>query len=401
MDPLKERLHALGDEMARASDAASRAEQTIADVRLRLRNRSAERASPWHRLAWLGGVVVAASVLSVGGWTVWRSQADAPLTFTVEAQDEVTGRAVHTGELETRRLSFSDGTTVSLQPQSRLEVHTLTPAGATVGLLNGRARASVERDRKAEWHFLAGPFFVRVTGTEFDLAWDAQARVFELALHEGSVELTGPNLAAARRVRQGEYVRIVLPTDGPEASRLPPEGAQPEHKPPAVSGASDSGASVLPGPDARGGSQAATWQEHLRGGRRTAAFAALDELGPTALDRAGAPDLWTLAHAARLGGRPELAERALLSLRNRHGARGQTAFLLGKVAADQLGAGPGAIKWFQTYLAEEPRGPLAEQALGRLIELQAGTRAGKRAAKEYLARYPSGGYASFARSLLR
>ena len=138
----------------------------------------------------------------------------------------------------------------------------------------------------------------------------------------------------------------------------------------------------------------------MHSGQRQAAFTALDKQGPGAFDRASTQELWELAHAARLGGRPQLASQALLSLRKQRGVRGQTAFLLGKVAADQLKEAPKAIAWFQTYLTEDPQGPLAEQALGRLIELEAGTRAGKRAAERYLERYPRGAYASFARSLL-
>jgi hypothetical protein len=53
------------------------------------------------------------------------------------------------------------------------------------------------------------------------------------------------------------------------------------------------------------------------------------------------------------------------------------------------------------YLKEAPGGSLSEQALGRLIELQAGTAAGRKAAQRYLDRYPHGSYAGFARSSLR
>lgn len=400
MDPLKNRLQTLGAEVARASDDDAEVRARIAKVRDRLREGtvSSSRRRTFPAAALVACLTV---VLGIGSYGLWRSQTRGPLTFTVEAQGETVERAVQTGELETKQLRFSDGTTLSLQPSSRVEVHALTTNGATVGLLEGRARASVRPEQEAHWQFLAGPFFVQVTGTEFDLAWDPQARVFELALHEGSVEVAGPSLKSTRRVRQGEYVRIALNAEGTDAAdqRASKGGDRPlEQAPPSGQ------PSVEPLPNAEPRAKDATessWPEMLRAGQRKAAFSTLDRLGPAALEQAGSQDLWDLAHAARLGGRPELAERALLSLRQKHGARGQTAFLLGKVSADQLNRAPEAIKWFQTYLAEAPQGPLAEQALGRLVELQGGTRAGKRAAKEYLARYPEGAYASFARSLLR
>ncbi|XYI02301.1 hypothetical protein ACMHYB_22065 [Sorangium sp. So ce1128] len=75
--------------------------------------------------------------------------------------------------------------------------------------------------------------------------------------------------------------------------------------------------------------------------------------------------------------------------------------MLGKLAADHLGAPGDALTWFQTYLDEEPGGGLAEQALGRLIELRQrrGDAAGARAAAAlYLRRYPGGAYASLAQA---
>src|SRR5690606_15871064 len=81
---------------------------------------------------------------------------------------------------------------------------------------------------------------------------------------------------------------------------------------------------------------------------------------------------------ARDHGRPELARDALLALRKKHGTHGETAYLLGKVHADQLNSPAEAIRWFDTYLSESPQGALAEQALGRLVELQAAPRVGER-----------------------
>jgi len=398
MDPLKARLLELGQKVARSSDESGQAQTTIGKVRERLRAGGVSRPSRIS-MPVLASLGLAALAIGAVAFAFWQGRTREPLTFTVEARSGTTERALQTNELETKRLHFSDGTTLSLQPSSRVEVHALTASGATVGLLEGRARASVEPDADAHWEFLAGPFFVQVTGTEFDLAWDPVGRVFELALHEGSVEVAGPSLKSKRRVRQGEYVRIAL---GPEGGARVAERAE------APSGRNE------PAPDTRTQAQAdvgtpakvvgpleTAWPELLRSGQRREAFATLDRMGPSAIERASGPELWDLAHAARLGGRPKLAEQALLTLRQRDGVRGQTAFLLGKVAADQLNRAPEAITWFQTYLAEAPQGPLAEQALGRLVELQAGTRAGKRAAKEYLARYPEGAYASFAHSLLR
>jgi outer membrane protein assembly factor BamD (BamD/ComL family) len=58
--------------------------------------------------------------------------------------------------------------------------------------------------------------------------------------------------------------------------------------------------------------------------------------------------------------------------------------------------------WFQTYLREEPRGTLAREASGRLMEAYraAGNLAAARqAAEAYIAAYPEGPHAALARSI--
>jgi outer membrane protein assembly factor BamD (BamD/ComL family) len=71
--------------------------------------------------------------------------------------------------------------------------------------------------------------------------------------------------------------------------------------------------------------------------------------------------------------------------------------------ASDRGRANEAVGWFQRYLAEEPSGPLAREAAGRLIELyrQSGDAASVRSAAEsYLKNYPTGPHAGLARSVL-
>jgi hypothetical protein len=62
-----------------------------------------------------------------------------------------------------------------------------------------------------------------------------------------------------------------------------------------------------------------------------------------------------------------------------------------------------AARWFEVYLRERPRGDLAREAAGRLIEARLGARdrpAARAAARAYLARYPDGPHAALARATL-
>jgi hypothetical protein len=110
-------------------------------------------------------------------------------------------------------------------------------------------------------------------------------------------------------------------------------------------------------------------------------------------------ELLLLGDTARLTGHTDHAQHAYLALRRRFAgstAATQAAFHLGRLSS--------ADRWFETYLVEQPNGPLAEAALGRLLEsgVQRGGVAGARArAKTYLERYPAGAHAQKARDILR
>ncbi len=79
------------------------------------------------------------------------------------------------------------------------------------------------------------------------------------------------------------------------------------------------------------------------------------------------------------------------------------AFRLGQLTFDGAHSFAEARRWFLTYLAERPGGALGAEALGRTMEAEQrlGDLAASRAtAAKYLERYPRGGHAALARSLV-
>ena len=71
--------------------------------------------------------------------------------------------------------------------------------------------------------------------------------------------------------------------------------------------------------------------------------------------------------------------------------------------AFQGGDDDAAARWFETYLRENGGGPLAREALGRLMEAHARRHddaSAKRDAEQYLRAYPGGPHAKLARSLI-
>jgi hypothetical protein len=117
--------------------------------------------------------------------------------------------------------------------------------------------------------------------------------------------------------------------------------------------------------------------------------------------------LWKLQEVARITGRHDLSVQILSVYRERFpsGKNAATAgFLLGRIACDRHGRLGESSRWFETYLSESPRGPLAEEALGRLIiiyEKMDKKSLAKKAATRYLDQYrEDGAFERIARSVL-
>ena len=172
-----------------------------------------------------------------------------------------------------------------------------------------------------------------------------------------------------------------------------PRIAKPD--PPLVTSGGTAGAKATP-------ARTEKWREFLAARAYSSAISAAEQRGfDTVVAEATSAELYALSDAARYAGQPARARDALIAVRARFGEQGNTAFLLGRIAADQGEAGT-AIEWFDRYLREQPGGPLAETATGRLIELYR-TRDASRArklAERYLAAYPDGSYAALARTLV-
>jgi TolA-binding protein len=112
-----------------------------------------------------------------------------------------------------------------------------------------------------------------------------------------------------------------------------------------------------------------------------------------------------LADVARMGGQPVRAVELLHVTRRRFPrseAASVAAYTLGVTAFDQAGSYAEAAKWFEVYLRERPTGPLAAEALGRLMEST--DRLGRHGraealARKYLQLYPNGAHRDVATRL--
>jgi hypothetical protein len=433
MDDLSDRYKALGGAVADVSDRASDGGPGRAAIDRARRSFLAPQPVQRSGLALVPPrarmvALFAAACGVILTLVVWLRAAPRSLSFTVgpQAAADVPARPGVLGDWVASpadrpvALRFSDTSALALAPGARARVTTTSPHGADVLIERGLVHAAIAHAGAAtRWAVRAGPFEVRVTGTEFDASWDPITESFELVMQQGSVVVTGPLIPPERAVVAGERLRVSVRdgrmelTMGPQATAAPvvtvgalapqPSQDQPvEKRAPSADTkdakqATDAAKHADPAPAA-----APAWKDLAAAGKYRDALAAAEAAGFDAeVARASSADLLLLADAARLGGSPARARVALLAARSRFGARGHTAFLLGKIAADQGGSSGEAVSWFETYLRESPGGSFAEQALGRIMELsRRDADGGARAAERYLARYPNGAHAALARSIV-
>lgn len=337
--------------------------------------------------------------LTVGGEPALRRWITAPRDLTVPVR-------------------FSDGSEVTLHPESRARVLDVTGSGAHLMLESGTAQVSVKPNRNGHWTFSAGPFTVEVRGTRFEIAWSPQDELFKLTLIEGKVIVSGCALGDARSLFAGETLLASCRTndfriartalhDAPESApaRSPPNAQESFEAPPLAS--NDATMTTAPAPaSAQAGAPVETWQALARASKFKDAFARANDKGFEAeLRRADVEDLLLLGDVSRLSGNSSHAMRAYQALRGRAPgteSAANAAFSIGRVYFDQRDAYGDSARWFATYLNERGDGPLAREALGRQMEAlsRAGDHAGAaRAAEQYLQQYPKGPHAPLAKTL--
>jgi len=359
---------------------------------------------------WQYGLAGAALVACAAAALLWVAPAaqQEPLRFWIEE------RAGHVDEWVTARdaeqsLRFSDGSSVVAGPHTTTRVMQTSAEGARLTLERGNIDAHVVHRDASRWQVAAGPFVVRVTGTRFRVHWDPLTEKLAVSVSEGKVEVTGDGrpkqeLTAGSSLELSANAAVglqsALTREEPPAARSAEPTAE---NVAATDGVRDEDELIRPRKPAE---HKPDFRELSTAGHYKEALAAIEQQGFVAsCESLDARDLLTLGSTARLAGRADRARDAYLAARRRFpnsSEAGISAFSLGRLASD-AGRASDAIGWFKRYLTEQPSGPLAREADGRLIELlrQTGdTARASEAAEGYLKRYPTGPHAALARSVL-
>jgi transmembrane sensor len=372
----------LGERIAAALEAETQPEQQLRAARSRLLERvTGTRPHGTRGRAALRYAAIAALALLAATGAALRSFYR-PISFATNGGKLGVGDVLEAARRDPLRVEFSEGSRMLLHQGARARVLETQAAGARVLLESGVADVSIVHrgGHGTHWRFEAGPFQVLVTGTRFELGWQPDAQSLSLAMQSGSVQVSGACLPVPRVVERGASLRLSCSTK-PPAPAIAHAPLAPAPLP------------VAPSPPdlpPRAPASAAKPAPH--------GFEA-------SCDAAGKPELVAIANRERLAGHVARARTALLALRKRFpgsSEAGTAAFTLGRMAFDQQGDYGEAARWFASYLAEQPNGPLMGDASGRLLEAherQGDRAAARRDAKNYLQRFPDGPYATHARRI--
>lgn len=427
----------LGEQIAREQDELLERCNAQAEVRERLAQldlSEPHRMRPLLRWASAGGLSLAVAAAALVMLHAPRPQMLA-VKLVSTGESLPIGRFVEASKSDEVGLQFSDGSHMEVAEGGRARLVGLKSTGADVSLESGLIHVKVQHRSDSEWHIGAGPYGVHVTGTRFDVRWKPEDDAFELTLHEGSVEVSGCAFATSYRMQAGQTLRAACRTSRFEVSSANDTGATATTSTTATSGpatvtaavateavepAAAASEPVAPATEPVAAPKLAAhpiasqtravhepdWQALARAGRYAQALRLVRELGfDRECQQARADELTLLANLARYGQDSDGEAEALRLLRERfRGMKHATlaAFALGRLEFDNHGAYAEAAEWFRTYLKEQPRGDLAREANGRLLEAlqRAGDAAATREqAQRYLADYPDGPHAELARAL--
>lgn len=346
------------------------------------------------------GVTAAAAAIAISTLRTART-----LTFEMDGVGAAApGAALEQRELGSGRVRFSDGSTLVLERGARARVLGVDARGARLAVERGDVGVSIRHRDGARWLVAAGPFEIVVTGTAFDVRWTDDQRL-RVRLREGTVIVRGSLAGAGLEVRAGQTFTARL-TDGEvHLGSREDERAQAEDVAEAVPGSAPvpaparASALALGSASRREGSapraRASDWNGRLADTRGI----------EDCLARCDDEGLDELARTARHSGLPDVARRALRTLRARRPGSElahDAAFVLGRLAED-AGDPAEALSFYDAYLDEREPGPYRPYALGRkmaLVERLEGLQAARRLADTYLRRYPQGAHSAHARQVL-
>lgn len=179
-----------------------------------LRPRAAEAGADSARKTGTGRLLMIAAgvALACAAFLTLGFRADTHLSY------ELRGGSVHGGVIVAERgeatISLSDGSSILAENSTRFSVDVVGRNSALTRLVAGRLHVRVEHNDDTSYRFIAGPYEVRVVGTEFDLEWDPDARGLNLSMSKGEVRLVD-TFGKQRTLKAGQTLQLPPQVEAP------------------------------------------------------------------------------------------------------------------------------------------------------------------------------------------
>jgi TolA-binding protein len=366
------------------------------------------------RVTWMfAAAAMVAVIVGAIGMLVARPK---PIEYTVDAGIIDEGGYVRATGTAGPTVHFSEGSQIAFFPSSRGRINSTTRDGGMLTVEDGGAEVSIVHRAGAQWLVDVGPFAIAVIGTSFKVQWSSADEVLDVRLHSGVVDVRGPLAKGGITLKAGQRLlvrvragKVRLDSDWGEES----DGKDDRTEDLGTEASNDDGVvtnTTRPQADRRATgarpSETRSWTKMLANGEFRSILSQAEQMSiDSALHTSSRQDLAALADAARYLRRTDIAERALLAERQRFKGSVQAkeaAFFLGRLAEDASKLSE-AVSWYDTYLSEAPSGSYASEGLGRkmvAIQKMGRTEMARQVARQYLDRFPRGGYAAAATQLL-
>ncbi len=161
-------------------------------------------------------VIAVALALTAAALLTLGFRADSQLSY------ELRGGNAQDGVIEAERgeatVTLSDGSSILAENRTKFSVDVVGRNAALSRLVTGKLHVRVVHNDDTSYRFIAGPYEVRVVGTEFDLAWDPHRSGLALAMSKGEVRLVEPG-GKLRTLKAGETLRLPRLAANPAATR--------------------------------------------------------------------------------------------------------------------------------------------------------------------------------------
>jgi ferric-dicitrate binding protein FerR (iron transport regulator) len=143
--------------------------------------------------------VAAAALLMLG------FRADSQLNYELRGGHAADGVIV--AERGEATVALSDGSSILAENRTKFSVDVVGRNAALTRLVVGKLHVRVAHNDDTSYRFLAGPYEVRVVGTELDLAWDPHGAGLSLSMSKGEVRLVEPG-GKLSTLKAGEALRL-------------------------------------------------------------------------------------------------------------------------------------------------------------------------------------------------